>query len=309
MSNVADLLQKTSRTFAVTIPFLPEPTRQEVSVAYLVFRIVDTFEDGTRWSAERRCEVLGEIRHLLETPDPQAARLLADRCLQDPPTENANYRELLGEIPFVFERCAELRPAAAALVRSHAAKTATGMAGFVARTAEDGVLRLQSVEELRDYCYVVAGVVGEMLTELFLLGRPEIGPQGPYLRERARAFGEALQLVNILKDAGDDAAESRLYLPARVPRAEIFTLARADLARAAEYSRALFEAGAPRGLVGFNLLLVRLATRTLAVVRDRGAGAKLSRPEVVAIVAGVAHELDEGRPLFPVEDAAGASPA
>jgi len=47
MTDVDDLLQKTSRTFAVTIPMLPSPTRQQVGLAYLLFRIIDTFEDAT----------------------------------------------------------------------------------------------------------------------------------------------------------------------------------------------------------------------------------------------------------------------
>ena len=37
------LLQKTSRTFALTIPLLPEPLQTDVVVAYLLFRIIDTF--------------------------------------------------------------------------------------------------------------------------------------------------------------------------------------------------------------------------------------------------------------------------
>ena len=37
------LLQKTSRTFALTIPMLPQPLRTEIGVAYLLFRIIDTF--------------------------------------------------------------------------------------------------------------------------------------------------------------------------------------------------------------------------------------------------------------------------
>jgi len=41
------LLQKTSRTFALAIPLLPEPTRTAVGAAYLLFRVADTFEDAT----------------------------------------------------------------------------------------------------------------------------------------------------------------------------------------------------------------------------------------------------------------------
>src|SRR5580658_3414801 len=49
MADVDRLLLHTSRTFALAIPQLPEPLRREVGVAYLLFRIADTFEDATRW--------------------------------------------------------------------------------------------------------------------------------------------------------------------------------------------------------------------------------------------------------------------
>ena len=36
MTIIDDMLHKTSRTFALAIPLLPEPTRTEVGVAYLL---------------------------------------------------------------------------------------------------------------------------------------------------------------------------------------------------------------------------------------------------------------------------------
>ncbi len=53
-----DLLLKTSRTFALSIPLLPEPTRREVGIAYLLFRVADTLEDATLWTARRQVEQL-----------------------------------------------------------------------------------------------------------------------------------------------------------------------------------------------------------------------------------------------------------
>ena len=297
MNTIASLLQKTSRTFAVTIPLLPEPTRQEVGIAYLLFRVIDTFEDATLWSPSQQEQALAEIGRILQSDDRPAAQVLARRCVEQPPLERAEYLELLGELPFVMESCASTRPAAAAVVRGHAARTAAGMIDFVRRSDGSGSLQLQTLQDLRDYCYVVAGRVGEMLTELFLLERPELGPLGPYLRERARFFGEGLQVVNILKDANDDAKEGRVYLPAQVSQEEVFALARADLGKAVEYTRALHEGGAPRGIVGFNLLLVRLASRALAVVQERGPGSKMSRPEVLATVNEVLRAIDKGLPI------------
>jgi farnesyl-diphosphate farnesyltransferase len=146
---------------------------------------------------------------------------------------------------------------------------------------------------------VVAGIVGEMLTELFVLGRSSLDSVAPYLKQRAARFGEALQLVNILKDRADDAREGRSYLPQGVDPAEVFDLARRDLAASAEYVHALQRAGAPRGLVEFTALPVLLARATLDRVEGSGPGAKLSRPEVAAIVEGMRRELDSHRAPIP----------
>ena len=57
-----DLLVKTSRTFALAIPLLPEPTRREVTVAYLLFRIADTFEDASvEWDKPAQKRALFEF--------------------------------------------------------------------------------------------------------------------------------------------------------------------------------------------------------------------------------------------------------
>jgi farnesyl-diphosphate farnesyltransferase len=167
------------------------------------------------------------------------------------------------------------------------------MARFVART-EGNRLTLTSIEELRDYCFVVAGLVGEMLTDLFLLGQPSLEGAAPFLRERAATFGEALQLVNILKDADADGAEGRRYLPEGVPRGDVFALARRDLGVAGEYVTALHGAGAPRGVVEFTALPSELAWASLDRIEASGPGSKVSRPEVFRIARRVRHALDRG---------------
>jgi farnesyl-diphosphate farnesyltransferase len=303
MANLDDLLVKTSRTFALTIPLLPEPTRREVTVAYLLFRIADTFEDASHWPRERRIDALGRFADLLESEDLGAARTAGDSACAwgaAPLSTHQGYVELIAEMPAVLEAFAALSAPARRAIRTHTARTARGMAEFVARTADDGTLALRDVPDLQGYCYVVAGIVGEMLTELFVLGRAALEPVAPALRARAARFGEALQLVNILKDAADDAREGRSYLPATVDRAEVFALARRDLAASAEYVHALQRAAAPRGLVEFTALPVLLARATLDRVEAAGPGAKLSRPEVAEIVAEMHRALDAAGAAVPV---------
>lgn len=294
MTDLHDLLERTSRTFALSIPLLPEPTRREVTVAYLLFRIADTFEDASLWTREKRMRALDDFCDALLRPGTDPAETVRGWA-REVPVDHAGYLELLEEAPGVLAAFRSLGDEARALIRDHSVRTARGMAGFVGRTDEDGVLRLRTLQDLRDYCYVVAGIVGEMLTELFLLDRPALDPVRSFLRERAWRFGEGLQLVNILKDAAADADEGRSYLPWSVDRAEVFELARRDLLAATEYTGELQRAGAERGLLEFNALPVQLAWATLERVEEKGPGAKVSRMEVYRITRRMNRALDEGR--------------
>ena len=280
-----DLLQKTSRTFALTIPLLREPLRTEVGVAYLLFRVADTLEDATLWARDRKVRELRDLARFLEGDSGETAGALAVRWADAPPLEHAGYRELLAAFPEVARAAGALPPDARALVVEHTARTCRAMAEFVAREEERGGLRLRDVADLKAYCYAVAGIVGEMLTELFLLDDARLGAIAPELRRDAARFGEALQLVNILKDAAADSVEGRTFLPPSVARGEVFALARLDLVAAAGYCARLETAGADGSLVAFTALPVLLAKATLDRVEALGPGAKIGRGEVGAIVS------------------------
>jgi farnesyl-diphosphate farnesyltransferase len=295
MKDIEDLLQKTSRTFALTIPLLPQPTRDEVGIAYLLFRIIDTFEDAPLWTPRRRVEALKRFVDVLQS-EPGASNALVEECAATPPVSHAGYLELLAKMPAVLKRFAALQAPARASIRRHVASSAEGMARFVLRVDADGRLTLDTIEELRDYCYTVAGIVGAMLTELYLLGRLQLVRVARELQSRAVPFGEGLQLVNILKDAREDAREGRGYLPRQATLPEVFDLAARDLDMAADYVELLRHAGADPGIVAFNSSISKLATANLRLLRAQGLGAKLSRLDVARIQAEVLQEIR--RPAF-----------
>src|SRR5262249_17162527 len=140
-ASLEDLLEKTSRTFALSIPILPEPTRRQVMIAYLLFRIADTFEDAAHWPPELRMEALREFQALLSGYSPEKAARLAAKWTAAGPSPNRGYRELIAEVPFVLEAFFALDREAISSVRAHVSRSAEGMAGFVSRS-RDGVLAL-----------------------------------------------------------------------------------------------------------------------------------------------------------------------
>lgn len=295
-----DLLTKTSRTFALAIPLLPEPTRKAVGVAYLLFRVADTFEDATTWPREERLDALESFVELLELPSTARvaeARQRSAAWLARPPVEHAGYLELLGELAPVLAQLDTLSPQVSELVLRHTIRTTEGMASVVARADERGNLRLGSVRELKDYCYIVAGIVGELLTEVFLHDAPALEREHAELTRLMRSFGEGLQLVNILKDVGDDAKDGRVYLPQSVSRAELLALARADLEDANCYVQALQRGGAPRGFLAFTGLSLVLAFAALDRLEADGAGAKVSRQDVMSLFQSLEQQLESGAAL------------
>jgi farnesyl-diphosphate farnesyltransferase len=280
---IRDLLVRTSRTFALAIPLLPQPTQTTLAVAYLFFRIADTVEDAGHWSRDERVAALGELVRIVRDGSASKAKAAVREWLADGVTDDDGGRDLLGAFPALLDDLAQ-DPARDRIVREHAARTADGMARTLRAADDAGHVRLASLPALRAYCYVVAGIVGELVTALFVQDVPKLAAMKPTLERHQRAFGEALQLVNILKDEQTDAKDGRVYLPAEVPRHEVISLARADLVEARAYVRALGEGGAPPGFAAFTLLPVELAERTLAAVEERGAGAKVPREEVLALL-------------------------
>lgn len=286
-------LQTSSRTFALTIPLLHEPTRSEVTVAYLLFRVADSLEDSTRWSPRMKHAELQRLARFLEEPSAEEAGALAQAWAADPPLTHAGYVALLADLPTVMSFARTLSREAWSLIAAHTARTCRGMASFVARE-EGGVLRLKDLDDLRAYCYAVAGIVGEMLTELFLLGRGPWRRIATGIRRDAPIFGEALQLVNIIKDRFTDATEGRHYLPEGIRGEDVVALARRDLEAAVQYCIRLERAGVDRGIVAFTSLPVLLARATLDRLEHLGAGAKLTREEVSSIVGRLHAALGRG---------------
>jgi farnesyl-diphosphate farnesyltransferase len=278
-----DLLRRTSRTFALAIPLLPDGLQREVGVSYLLLRIADTLEDAERWPVERRVDALAEFAAWLENPGNSASPV--DHWLADPPSDDQGYLDLLRQTPAVLQALDSIEPERRELIAQHAASTARGMSGYVSRG-----LAIRSVGELRAYCWVVAGSVGELLTGLFASWQPTVAKARHELASLASSFGEGLQLVNILKDSLTDARAGRRFLPEGVERSTVAELARLDLAAADRYVQALKRAGAASGIVAFCTLPLRLAEATLDRLSSDGAGAKVTRQEVSRILEQVLAE-------------------
>ena len=204
-----DLLEPVSRTFALTIPQLPPGLREVVINAYLLCRIVDTIEDEPELQGRQKSDLCGEFVHVV-TADGDAvalsealAPLLSENTL---PAEH----ELVRQIGLVIRIKRSFSPPQQGAIERCIRIMADGMASFQGDRAEYG---LSDLSALDDYCYHVAGVVGEMLTMLFCSSSEEIAQQEKAMMGLAVSFGQGLQMVNILKDMWEDDGRSACWLP------------------------------------------------------------------------------------------------
>ena len=204
-----EALRGVSRTFALTIPQLPEPLRDVVGNAYLLCRITDSIEDEPALTPSQKRRFARRFVDVVEgRADAEGFGRELGALLS--PSTTAGERDLVANAPRVIRITQGLgenqRRALARCVRI----MAEGMSAFQQLDTSGG---LENLRELDRYCYVVAGVVGEMLTELFCDYSDEIGARRDELMPLAVSFGQGLQMTNILKDVWEDLRRGACWLP------------------------------------------------------------------------------------------------
>jgi farnesyl-diphosphate farnesyltransferase len=257
------ILGSVSRTFALTIPLLPPAIEIVVGNTYLLCRIVDTIEDAAELSPKEKQDlsqlfldaVLGSI----------SVNLFVTPCL-DTLSGYANVDELdlIAHTPIVLRILHTLPDRDRAAIGRCVSIMSEGMSHFHHRQSQNG---LRDLAEFEEYCYVVAGVVGELLTTIFSHYSPEFAKQISGHEKLAIDFGQALQMTNILKDSPADRARGVCWMPAQMSQAELLKIAYDKLQSSLSYILLL-----PKNEIGmrrFCLLAFGLAVMTLEKISTR----------------------------------------
>ena len=203
------ILQGVSRTFALTIPALPPELCGVVGNAYLLCRIADVVEDDNQLQPTQQRNFSNQFVSVVEGVEAAerfASELYPYLSPATPEAERDLIRNTARVIRVTHGFNARQRQALARCVRI----MAQGMVDYQQRESLDG---LPDLPALDDYCYYVAGVVGELLTELFCDYSPEINAQREELMRLAVSFGQGLQMTNILKDIWEDDKRGACWLP------------------------------------------------------------------------------------------------
>lgn len=294
-------LQGTSRTFALAIPLLSADLRRQIGMSYLLFRVADSIEDAPNGDASLKKQLLIALRDYL------GDSALSDAIIRDSRHEpfstpaspdfeglwpaQSPTDSLLRDFPRLLSILSEMPSHVSLAIRKSLTSTITGMIGFLDASRNlPNQIQIQTVTDLHLYCYAVAGVVGELLTDLFVLHHPVGQKDHEELRLLSVGFGEFLQLINILKDAGRDATSGRVFIPMEASRENVHELAIASRKEALTYISLLEKNVFPSDVILYCRFLYLLADGSLQQLRLGGPGSKLTRDEVMRILSELKSE-------------------
>ena len=262
------VLKETSRTFYIPITLLKRQLRLTVGSAYLCMRAIDEIEDHDTMDADIKESLLRETKQLLLEEgafNKDAYEMMVQPYKSDLPEVTIRLGDWLDICPDGIVR----------KVREATAEMAGGMADWVKK---DWVI--ETKEDLDNYTYYVAGLVGVMLSDIW---KWYDGTETDY--DLAIGFGRGLQAVNILRNQHEDYAERGVrFIPEGWTRDDVFDYARENLDLAKQYMKDI----KTRNIYLFCKIPLALAERTLKAMED--GKEKMSRQEVEEVVEKIKSE-------------------
>jgi farnesyl-diphosphate farnesyltransferase len=300
------ILRSVSRSFYLSIRFLPSRLREPVALAYLLARTTDTVADTARISGTFRRETLQTLSKAIQGKVSQGA--VVDLVASFAPLQEHEAEQTLVEsLPDCLEWLGRLETSDCFDVRAVLEKITQGQMLDLQRFSETAeITALSTAADLDEYTFLVAGAVGEFWTRLCFrhirnfAARPE-----NEMLTLGKNYGMGLQLINILRDTGTDLRAGRCYFPndelisAGLSPAQILSesgrfqpiyrnwieKAERGLECGMQYSHAIRN----RRVRAATVLPALIGARTLALLRDAGATAldqqvKVPRKEVRVMI-------------------------
>ena len=254
------VLKDTSRTFYIPISLLNHTLKMTVGSAYLCMRAIDEIEDHENLNHEIKQELLQTISELLKEKS----------------FDELAYEELLrpyaAELPEVTLRLSDwISVCPLGIVNKVKESTSIMASGMAKWVKKDFVI--QTKDDLDDYTYYVAGLVGVMLSDIW---KWYDNTETDY--ELAIGYGRGLQAVNMLRNQDEDAERGVRFLPEGWTRGNLFHYAEENLKMADQYIQSI----ETKKILLFCKIPSSLAKKTLRAMKN--GEDKMSRQDVESTV-------------------------
>lgn len=259
------VLKETSRTFYIPIKLLKPTLRKTVGAAYLCMRAIDEIEDHETMDATIKADLLRKISEMLKQPfDGDQYNQLLTPYASDLPEVTLRMSDWLDFCPDeIVDK-----------VKESTSIMANGMAKWVEKD-----FQVHTKEDLDEYTYYVAGLVGVMLSDIW-----EWYDGTKADRELAVGYGRGLQAVNMLRNQDEDMERGVQFIPDGWNRDHMFAYAEENLKKAKQYIQMIDT----KNILLFCKIPYALAEKTLAAMRS--GKEKMSRLEVESTVDQIINE-------------------
>ncbi|MFD0958424.1 phytoene/squalene synthase family protein [Paenibacillus chungangensis] len=171
LASCEEMIRQGSSTFHKAFGYLPSPRKEAVFVIYAFCRMIDDAVD----EPERAPYSLDELKSRFDALDTASGHFIwpSLRWLFD--------TFPIGKQPFYLQMEGQRRDLT--------------------------LTQYDTMEQLEEYCYLVAGTVGEMLLPVL-----HDSPDDAVVKSGIQ-LGKAMQIVNIVRDIGEDRERGRRYIP------------------------------------------------------------------------------------------------
>ena len=202
--SIPEMLENVSRTFALSIRYLPTALRQPVGLSYLLYRVSDCIEDHKDMLSERKISLLEAWNGVLQgqTNALEFAHQISDLDHNDPEVYVAQQAPEL--IAALDDIPSELRTT----IISRVSESTIGMAHW----QKQGPF-IANLAEMDDYMHYVAGLVGYLMTDLFSWYSTRFYARKAELIPMSHEIGLGLQTVNVIRGLRSDYERGWVFIP------------------------------------------------------------------------------------------------
>ncbi len=216
-SRLRDILKQVSRSFYLTLAVVPADVRDQIGLSYLFARAADTIADTDVIERAQRLQFLKQFKAQFAGEQISWDAIRGIQAALAPHQSDSAERVLLQRLEDCFKLYLDCTQDDRIRIRRLMGTLPNGMEMDLLRFPGDtaqGLTALQTLDDLDQYTYFVAGCVGEFWTDMTCGHRPALA--GWNVREMSTLgvrFGKGLQLTNILKDLAKDLQRGRCYIP------------------------------------------------------------------------------------------------
>lgn len=207
------LLKNTSRSLYLSVKMLPRSMRPAFGLAYLLCRYADTIADTDVLAVEKRLDWVQQFPHIVRT---QAREKQAELVRDLTGTSDNPYEtQLIAHLADCLDALDEISPAQKPFIYDVVQAVCDGMcADLTTFPNQRGAtpMAFQTVTDLAHYCRLMGGKPGLFWSRL-IYHTSDMSLSEETFYEWGQRVGDALQIVNILRDLPKDLQLGRCYFP------------------------------------------------------------------------------------------------